>query len=132
MISNVLNEYMHKFLSSGNRTRGQADGFGLEILPKLKDVKTSVSNFVSPFPKAEFDKGTIQSVRKYDPIHFMLLNNFSGTWTKGTASFCYSPDMGLSIVHFALKLEIVNKNACHIIHFLSSSLFSSVQTLLEV
>ena len=27
----------------GNRTRGQADGFGLEILPKLKDVKSAVS-----------------------------------------------------------------------------------------
>ncbi|XP_071490614.1 uncharacterized protein [Diadema antillarum] len=31
------------YMNGGNRTRGQADGFGLEILPKLKDVK-SVDN----------------------------------------------------------------------------------------
>nr|XP_054759795.1 formin-like [Lytechinus pictus] len=28
-------------MNGGNRTRGQADGFGLEILPKLKDVKSA-------------------------------------------------------------------------------------------
>ncbi|GIY53697.1 formin-2, partial [Caerostris extrusa] len=27
------------YMNGGNRNRGQADGFGLEILPKLKDVK---------------------------------------------------------------------------------------------
>uniref|UniRef100_G3NY12 Formin 1 n=1 Tax=Gasterosteus aculeatus TaxID=69293 RepID=G3NY12_GASAC len=27
-------------MNGGNRTRGQADGFGLDILPKLKDVKS--------------------------------------------------------------------------------------------
>lgn len=32
------------YMNGGNRTRGQADGFGLEILPKLKDVKSRVSN----------------------------------------------------------------------------------------
>uniref|UniRef100_A0A8C5GS84 FH2 domain-containing protein n=1 Tax=Gouania willdenowi TaxID=441366 RepID=A0A8C5GS84_GOUWI len=31
------------FMNGGNRTRGQADGFALEILPKLKDVKSSDS-----------------------------------------------------------------------------------------
>ena len=31
------------YMNGGNRTRGQADGFGLEILPKLKDVKSRVS-----------------------------------------------------------------------------------------
>lgn len=31
-------------MNGGNRTRGQADGFGLEILPKLKDVKSRVSH----------------------------------------------------------------------------------------
>lgn len=31
------------YMNGGNRTRGQADGFGLEILPKLKDVKSKVS-----------------------------------------------------------------------------------------
>lgn len=31
------------FMNGGNRTRGQADGFALDILPKLKDVKSSVS-----------------------------------------------------------------------------------------
>ncbi|XP_037837303.1 formin-2 [Kryptolebias marmoratus] len=29
------------FMNGGNRTRGQADGFILDILPKLKDVKSS-------------------------------------------------------------------------------------------
>ncbi|KAK1796031.1 hypothetical protein P4O66_009132, partial [Electrophorus voltai] len=28
------------YMNGGSRTRGQADGFGLEILPKLKDVKS--------------------------------------------------------------------------------------------
>lgn len=27
-------------MNGGNRARGQADGFGLEILPKLRDVKS--------------------------------------------------------------------------------------------
>ncbi|XP_015436894.1 PREDICTED: formin-2-like isoform X2 [Dufourea novaeangliae] len=30
------------YMNGGNRTRGQADGFGLEILGKLKDVKSNV------------------------------------------------------------------------------------------
>ncbi|RWS31951.1 protein cappuccino-like protein [Leptotrombidium deliense] len=30
------------YMNGGNRDRGQADGFGLEILPKLKDVKSSI------------------------------------------------------------------------------------------
>eukprot|EP00066_Takifugu_rubripes_P027088 XP_011616354.1 PREDICTED: formin-2-like [Takifugu rubripes] len=29
------------FMNGGNRTRGQADGFSLDILPKLKDVKSN-------------------------------------------------------------------------------------------
>ncbi|KAG7492689.1 hypothetical protein MATL_G00017240 [Megalops atlanticus] len=29
------------YMNGGNRTRGQADGFALDILPKLKDVKSS-------------------------------------------------------------------------------------------
>ena len=35
------------FMNGGNRTRGQADGFTLDILPKLKDVKSSVSEEVA-------------------------------------------------------------------------------------
>ena len=27
-------------MNGGNKQRGQADGFGVDILPKLKDVKT--------------------------------------------------------------------------------------------
>lgn len=34
------------FMNGGNRSRGQADGFTLDILPKLKDVKSSVSTGV--------------------------------------------------------------------------------------
>ncbi|XP_069035981.1 formin-2 [Lepisosteus oculatus] len=32
------------FMNGGNRTRGQADGFALDILPKLNDVKSSDSS----------------------------------------------------------------------------------------
>ncbi|XP_071455083.1 protein cappuccino-like [Hetaerina americana] len=32
------------YMNGGNRTRGQADGFGLEILPKLRDVKSKDSS----------------------------------------------------------------------------------------
>uniref|UniRef100_G3NRU9 Formin 1 n=1 Tax=Gasterosteus aculeatus aculeatus TaxID=481459 RepID=G3NRU9_GASAC len=44
--SNALRDVMGlvlafgNYMNGGNRTRGQADGFGLEILPKLKDVKS--------------------------------------------------------------------------------------------
>lgn len=34
------------YMNGGNRTRGQADGFGLEILPKLKDVKSRVTHII--------------------------------------------------------------------------------------
>ncbi|KAJ0016043.1 hypothetical protein NQD34_014333 [Periophthalmus magnuspinnatus] len=37
------------FMNGGNRTRGQADGFTLDILPKLKDVKSSVSTACNRF-----------------------------------------------------------------------------------
>lgn len=32
------------YMNGGNMTRGQADGFGIEILPKLKDVKSKDSS----------------------------------------------------------------------------------------
>lgn len=38
------------FMNGGNRSRGQADGFALDILPKLKDVKSSVSLQAQPLP----------------------------------------------------------------------------------
>ncbi|XP_060686787.1 formin-2 [Hemiscyllium ocellatum] len=57
------------YMNGGNRSRGQADGFGLEILPKLRDVKSSdnsinllfylVSYYLRNFDK---DAGTEQSV----------------------------------------------------------------------
>uniref|UniRef100_A0A4W4H4Y1 FH2 domain-containing protein n=1 Tax=Electrophorus electricus TaxID=8005 RepID=A0A4W4H4Y1_ELEEL len=39
------------YMNGGNRTRGQADGFGLEILPKLKDVKSRVPTHNLTAPK---------------------------------------------------------------------------------
>lgn len=33
------------YMNGGNRTRGQADGFGLEILPKIKDVKSKEASY---------------------------------------------------------------------------------------
>lgn len=40
------------YMNGGNRTRGQADGFGLEILPKLKDVKSRVRDRGATFTRA--------------------------------------------------------------------------------
>ncbi|XP_068110027.1 formin-1 isoform X1 [Hyperolius riggenbachi] len=57
------------YMNGGNRTRGQADGFGLEILPKLKDVKSrengvSLIYYVVQYYLRHFDKdaGTERSV----------------------------------------------------------------------
>ncbi|KAL0969166.1 hypothetical protein UPYG_G00223370 [Umbra pygmaea] len=57
------------YMNGGNRTRGQADGFGLEILPKLKDVKSrdnriSLVDYVVGYYLRNFDEhsGTDRSV----------------------------------------------------------------------
>uniref|UniRef100_G1KRN3 Formin 1 n=1 Tax=Anolis carolinensis TaxID=28377 RepID=G1KRN3_ANOCA len=49
------------YMNGGNRTRGQADGFGLEILPNLKDVKSrdsrvSLVDYVVMYYLRHFDK----------------------------------------------------------------------------
>uniref|UniRef100_A0A8C7Q1V1 Formin 1 n=1 Tax=Oncorhynchus mykiss TaxID=8022 RepID=A0A8C7Q1V1_ONCMY len=56
-------------MNGGNRTRGQADGFGLEILPKLKDVKSrdnriSLVDYVTSYYLRNLDEnaGTEKSV----------------------------------------------------------------------
>ncbi|KAG5846858.1 hypothetical protein ANANG_G00119440 [Anguilla anguilla] len=51
------------YMNGGNRTRGQADGFSLEILPKLKDVKSrdnriSLVDYVASYYLRNFDKNT--------------------------------------------------------------------------
>ncbi|KAM6466908.1 formin-1 isoform 3-T3 [Liasis olivaceus] len=53
------------YMNGGNRTRGQADGFGLEILPKLKDVKsreagTEKSVFPLPEPQDFFQASQVK------------------------------------------------------------------------
>ncbi|XP_057209764.1 formin isoform X2 [Triplophysa rosa] len=57
------------YMNGGSRARGQADGFGLEILPKLKDVKSrdnriSLLDYVVSYYLHHFDKnaGTEKSV----------------------------------------------------------------------
>nr|XP_025045249.1 formin-1 isoform X1 [Pelodiscus sinensis] len=57
------------YMNGGNRTRGQADGFGLEILPKLKDVKSrdngiNLVDYVVIYYLRHFDKdaGTDKSI----------------------------------------------------------------------
>ncbi|XP_029972581.1 formin isoform X1 [Salarias fasciatus] len=57
------------YMNGGNRTRGQADGFGLEILPKLKDVKSrdnriNLMDYVVSYYLRNFDEhaGTEKSV----------------------------------------------------------------------
>uniref|UniRef100_A0A8C4STA7 Formin 2 n=1 Tax=Erpetoichthys calabaricus TaxID=27687 RepID=A0A8C4STA7_ERPCA len=49
------------FMNGGNRTRGQADGFALDILPKLKDVKSSdnsrsLSSYIVSYYLRHFDE----------------------------------------------------------------------------
>ena len=57
------------YMNGGNRQRGQADGFAIDILPKLKDVKskdnsTNLLNYVVRFCIIRFDekKGTPEAV----------------------------------------------------------------------
>ncbi|KAA0708568.1 Formin Limb deformity protein [Triplophysa tibetana] len=57
------------YMNGGSRARGQADGFGLEILPKLKDVKSrdnriSLLDYVVSYYLHNFDKnaGTEKSI----------------------------------------------------------------------
>lgn len=59
------------YMNGGNRTRGQADGFGLEILPKLKDVKSRV------LVKFMFSYLTFHLIPFGTLIHFYYLNPFS-------------------------------------------------------
>ena len=49
-------------MNGGNAQRGQAEGFGIDILPKLKDVKTTSNTdnlmaFVVRFCIKEYDGG---------------------------------------------------------------------------
>ncbi|XP_038149813.1 formin-2 [Cyprinodon tularosa] len=49
------------FMNGGNRSRGQADGFSLDILPKLKDVKssdnsTSLLSYIVAYYLKHFDE----------------------------------------------------------------------------
>ncbi|CAM9506391.1 unnamed protein product, partial [Lampetra fluviatilis] len=57
------------YMNGGNRTRGQADGFALEILPKLRDVKSndnriSLVNYIVAYYLQNFDEdaGTERSI----------------------------------------------------------------------
>ncbi|KAM5239208.1 formin-2 [Ctenodactylus gundi] len=50
------------YMNGGNKTRGQADGFGLDILPKLKDVKSSdnsrsLLSYIVSYYLRNFDEG---------------------------------------------------------------------------
>ncbi|XP_078515576.1 formin-1 [Lissotriton helveticus] len=72
------------YMNGGNRTRGQADGYGLEILPKLKDVKSrdnriSLVDYVVKYYLRHFDKdaGTDQSVFPLpEPQDFFMASQF--------------------------------------------------------
>ena len=49
------------YLNGGNAQRGQAEGFGIDILPKLKDLKTTSNTdnlmaFVVRFCIKEYDE----------------------------------------------------------------------------
>ncbi|XP_035388790.1 formin isoform X1 [Electrophorus electricus] len=68
------------YMNGGNRTRGQADGFGLEILPKLKDVKSrdnriSLVDYVVSYYLRNLDKnaGTEKSVFPLPEPHDVFL-----------------------------------------------------------
>ncbi|XP_076833992.1 formin isoform X1 [Brachyhypopomus gauderio] len=68
------------YMNGGNRTRGQADGFGLEILPKLKDVKSrdnriSLVDYVVSYYLRNLDKnaGTEKSLFPLPEPHDFFL-----------------------------------------------------------
>lgn len=54
-------------MNGGSRIRGQADGFGLEILPKLKDVKSRVG------PLASFPGLCLGVPHKKKQSHFLVI-----------------------------------------------------------
>ncbi|RXN06369.1 formin-like isoform X2 [Labeo rohita] len=57
------------YMNGGSRARGQADGFGLEILPKLKDVKSrNAGTEKSIFPLPEPQDVFLSSQVKFDDL----------------------------------------------------------------
>ena len=57
------------YLNGGNKQRGQADGFSIDILPKLRDLKTTANDdnllgFIIRFciERYDLDKGTVKAV----------------------------------------------------------------------
>jgi uncharacterized membrane protein len=68
------------YMNGGNRTRGQADGFGLEILAKLRDVKSKDSSVtLLHFIVREYMK-----VQHFSSIYFfiyLLINFFAFSFT---------------------------------------------------
>ena len=56
-------------MNGGNMTRGQADGFGLDILPKLRDVKsTDPAVTLLHFVVRETMKKTANNGRDHMPV----------------------------------------------------------------
>nr|XP_020453801.1 formin-2-like isoform X1 [Monopterus albus] len=58
------------FMNGGNRSRGQADGFALDILPKLKDVKSSdnsqsLLSYIVAYYLRHFDEDAGRETRLY-------------------------------------------------------------------
>ncbi|XP_045917877.1 formin-1-like isoform X3 [Micropterus dolomieu] len=77
------------YMNGGNRTRGQADGFGLEILPKLKDVKSrdNRTNLV--------DYVVLYYLRNFDKVKYCQSNphtlKTSATQRSCTCAFMFAP-----------------------------------------
>ncbi|KAK2103860.1 hypothetical protein P7K49_017716 [Saguinus oedipus] len=75
------------YMNGGNRTRGQADGYSLEILPKLKDVKSRDNgiNLVDYVVK--------YYLRYYDQVrNGIMWKTFNSKFFQ-TVRSCYQPDM---------------------------------------
>ncbi|CAG2121235.1 unnamed protein product, partial [Medioppia subpectinata] len=61
------------YMNGGNRDRGQADGFGLEILPKLRDVKGKQNNVsLLEYVVRTYIKNYCSQVLSVDEIRFPL------------------------------------------------------------
>lgn len=61
-------------MNGGNRDRGQADGFGLEILPKLRDVKSNDnSTSLLEFVVRAYIKECYQEVSSMETVAFPLV-----------------------------------------------------------
>lgn len=104
------------YMNGGNRTRGQADGFGLEILPKLKDVKSRVSvRSINSFYFKEFleDKNQTYVVVPFYDIILVYIDSKEVGWAP-LHSYPICPCIGCFIYWLFFLFSSWIYSGCHI------------------